>query len=217
MAYSQIDPARLDGDALTRWYLRSPADIEQERQAAAAQAYDNFFSINPTAPLTSDSGEQDGRNSATGFPDAQALAPAPVQEAWQGRQASSDDASDATAWATAYPIGDGIDPASATRVAANGWICGGCHGTGIAPPPPMASKPWATPWRPGPNLTPRKPAKPPPPQCAMQNMNDSRICSREPNTAWQSVCLQSASEREAHCLANNGEIGWPPLETHDRR
>ncbi len=34
MAYGQIDPARLDGDALTRWYLRSPADIEEERQAA---------------------------------------------------------------------------------------------------------------------------------------------------------------------------------------
>jgi hypothetical protein len=25
MAYGQIDPARLDGDALTRWYLRSHA------------------------------------------------------------------------------------------------------------------------------------------------------------------------------------------------
>jgi hypothetical protein len=33
MAYSQVDPARLQGDALTRWYLRSPADIEQEQQA----------------------------------------------------------------------------------------------------------------------------------------------------------------------------------------
>ena len=30
MAYGQIDPARLNGDALTQWYLRSPADIEEE-------------------------------------------------------------------------------------------------------------------------------------------------------------------------------------------
>lgn len=43
MAYGQIDPARLDGDALTNWYLRSPADIEAERQAAAAQRYGDFF------------------------------------------------------------------------------------------------------------------------------------------------------------------------------
>lgn len=216
MAYGQIDPARLDGDALTRWYLRSPADIEQERQASAAQAYDNFFSINPALSPTSDSGAQGG-NTPAGASDVQTPASTPAQDIWQGQPASSDDANNGTAWTAAYPVGDGIAPPTTTRVAANGWVCVGCHGTGIAPPPPMASKPWATPWRPGPNLTPRTPAKPPPPQCAMQSMNDSRICSREPNTAWQSVCLQSASEREAHCLANDGQIGWPPLETHDRR
>ena len=43
MAYGLIDPARLDGDALTRWYLRSPANIDQERQTAAAHRYDDFF------------------------------------------------------------------------------------------------------------------------------------------------------------------------------
>jgi len=43
MAYGQIDPARLEGDALTQWYLRSPDDIEQERQEAAAQRYRDFF------------------------------------------------------------------------------------------------------------------------------------------------------------------------------
>jgi hypothetical protein len=37
------DPASLEGDALTQWYLRSPADIEQERQAAAARRYQDFF------------------------------------------------------------------------------------------------------------------------------------------------------------------------------
>ena len=44
MANSQIDPARLSGDALSRWYLRSPADIEQERRAGSARRYDDFFS-----------------------------------------------------------------------------------------------------------------------------------------------------------------------------
>jgi hypothetical protein len=40
---SWIDPGRLQGDELTRWYLRSPAEIEQERQAAATRRYQDFF------------------------------------------------------------------------------------------------------------------------------------------------------------------------------
>ena len=43
MAVEQIDPGTLDGDALRRWYLRSPADIERERQDAAAQRYQDFI------------------------------------------------------------------------------------------------------------------------------------------------------------------------------
>ena len=61
MAFGQIDPARLDGDALRGWYLRTPADIEQERQQAAAQRYRDFFgSSDPDnldrGPATSSSG-----------------------------------------------------------------------------------------------------------------------------------------------------------------
>ena len=48
MAYSQIDPARLQGDALRRWYLRSPADIEQARQEAETQRYNAFFGVRPS-------------------------------------------------------------------------------------------------------------------------------------------------------------------------
>lgn len=43
MAVEQIDPGTLEGDALRRWYLRSPADIEQERQDAAVQRHQDFF------------------------------------------------------------------------------------------------------------------------------------------------------------------------------
>jgi hypothetical protein len=39
-----IDVGSLEGDALTRWYLRSPAEIEQEREDAAAKRYQDFFS-----------------------------------------------------------------------------------------------------------------------------------------------------------------------------
>lgn len=205
MTYGQVDPARLDGDALTRWYLRSPADIEQERQTAAARAYDDFFSSRP-APSN---GDQYG-NPAASTSDYQP--PAAGSD-----QVPSDNPRSAWEWGDASPDLAQFDPASATQVAANGWICAGCHGTGISPPPPTLSTPWATPWRPASNLAPRRPAKPAPPQCSMQNMNDSRICSREPNDAWKSVCLGSASEREAYCISHDGEIGWPPLETHDRR
>jgi hypothetical protein len=44
MAVGQIDPARLQGEALRRWYLRSPAEIEEERRLAASRAYEAFFS-----------------------------------------------------------------------------------------------------------------------------------------------------------------------------
>src|SRR4051812_25607009 len=40
---SWTDPASLQGDALAQWYLRSPADVERQRQAAAAQRYQDFF------------------------------------------------------------------------------------------------------------------------------------------------------------------------------
>jgi hypothetical protein len=39
-----IDVGNLEGDALTRWYLMSPAEIEQEREDAAAKRYQDFFS-----------------------------------------------------------------------------------------------------------------------------------------------------------------------------
>jgi len=35
MAESQVDPARLHGEELRRWYMRSPAEIEEEHQVAA--------------------------------------------------------------------------------------------------------------------------------------------------------------------------------------
>jgi len=73
MAYGQIDPARLNGDALTRWYLRSPADIEKERQADAARAYDDFFAGNPAPLRTSDGGIQDVETAVGGKAISQVL------------------------------------------------------------------------------------------------------------------------------------------------
>jgi hypothetical protein len=49
-----IDPSSLDGDALTQWYMRSPDEIEQARQKAYAQRYNDFF--NPSQPADPDPG-----------------------------------------------------------------------------------------------------------------------------------------------------------------
>lgn len=43
MADRPVDPSRLEGEALRRWYLRSPDDIERERQVAADRRYQAFF------------------------------------------------------------------------------------------------------------------------------------------------------------------------------
>ena len=49
MSEAWTDPGSLEGDALTQRYLRSPADIERERQAAAARRYQDFFYGGATA------------------------------------------------------------------------------------------------------------------------------------------------------------------------
>jgi hypothetical protein len=49
MPTRQVDPARLEGDALRRWYLRSPHELEQERQTLSDQRYRAFFGNNDAA------------------------------------------------------------------------------------------------------------------------------------------------------------------------
>jgi len=43
MPRSPVDPARLNGEALNRWYLRTPDDIEAERRSAEERRYEDFF------------------------------------------------------------------------------------------------------------------------------------------------------------------------------
>ena len=43
MADDETDPSLLSGEALTRWYRRSPSEIERERQARESERYDAFF------------------------------------------------------------------------------------------------------------------------------------------------------------------------------
>ncbi len=43
MPDTSIDPASLTGEALVKWFQRSPAEVEQERQTAAANRYQTSF------------------------------------------------------------------------------------------------------------------------------------------------------------------------------
>jgi len=38
-----VDPSHLSGEDLRQWYMRTPAEIERERQAFAVQRYQDFF------------------------------------------------------------------------------------------------------------------------------------------------------------------------------
>ena len=38
-----VDPSELEGDDLTSWYLRSPSDVEAEREAARQDQYNSFL------------------------------------------------------------------------------------------------------------------------------------------------------------------------------
>jgi hypothetical protein len=47
MPYGSVDPSPLEGDDLVRWYRRTPWEVEQERQAARLQQYNDFFGVKP--------------------------------------------------------------------------------------------------------------------------------------------------------------------------
>lgn len=42
MARRPIDPARLSGEALTQWYLRTPTEVARERNEAEAQRWQDY-------------------------------------------------------------------------------------------------------------------------------------------------------------------------------
>jgi hypothetical protein len=54
MPARQVDPARLEGEALTRWYRRSPQEIEQEREGLAKQRYEAYFGDPNSGAATED-------------------------------------------------------------------------------------------------------------------------------------------------------------------
>jgi hypothetical protein len=74
MPYNPVDPADLKGDELTNWYLRSPDEIEQQRQAAAQRRYDDFFGPGASPK----NGAQEETAGGDGAPNAAVRAPSPT-------------------------------------------------------------------------------------------------------------------------------------------
>ncbi len=197
MASGQIDPARLAGEALTRWYLRSPADIERERQAAAAQNYDDFFGGSDRT-----ANQQDRTSIEQSSSDL------------DGPQSAQDGV---RRWGLGGSLGDGVyRPAQGgvekSAVAANVGNCVGCH-QGLPPVPvPLPLVPL---FRGIPSFSSSGGAPDDRKQCEIQDRNDRRICGRQSFPQDKAICHASASVRWKNCL-RTGDIGDPPLDTVKR-
>lgn len=203
MAYGQIDPTRLRGEALRQWYLRSPAEIEDERRRAADRAYDNFFSRPDSESQTV---------GTAGAKSAALAAETPWQRAshnrWRAERVGTDSA-------VRRSVGL-ADP----RVPATPETCLTCHGRSPIPPPapwplgpvfgPIGTLPSL---RDIPGVVPSGSDGGNPKQCVVQYDNDSAICRQLPTEGARFRCWESAAEREAHCIKTKGEVGSPSLKT----
>ena len=220
MTYGQVDPARLQGDALRRWYLRTPAEIEGERAAAAERAYNTFFS-QPSSRAPSDFGNTARSATAPAQNDLGTLGTTPAAGLDQQYRAGDD-----------KPFSPGVEARdSYVQLAATSpgfwdyWSprgCANCHGYTPGTLPPVGGQ---SPFPPG--YSPRagggsgqggsRPERRDKKECDLQYDSDSQICGRLPSPRDVAICKGTASERYAHCLRPDGTIGFPRLETKGGR
>jgi len=231
MVYGKIDPARLEGDALTRWYLRSPADIEQERQAAAAQRYDSFFGGLRDGGQAGDKNDKRAAPSSGAYWNTADSNRGPA-DGWRVEPTPSSDTG------PPGPSGpyqsDSVNSRHfqlAAAAAPGIWDywgipgCANCHGYTPGTLPPVGGHfPLPPPYSPRSGGSDGSGGQPPssggrasggnnPPQCAIQYDNDSAICRRVPNSDVRRACWTSAAEREAYCIHSKGQVGSPSLIT----
>lgn len=221
MTFGHVDPARLQGEALRRWYLRTPNEIEAERATAAEEAHDSFFSqLNRTAVSN-----LDGTARTT-------IAPTPDKLRAAGNFASIGRNQE-------YRAGGGepLSPQPASRggpyvqMSAKSpgfwdyWSprgCANCHGHTPATLPPMGGH---SPFPPG--YSPRagrengpggsQPERRDKKECEQQLQSDTDICGRLPRRDDIAICRATASDRYAYCRRPDGTIGFPHLETRGGR
>jgi hypothetical protein len=125
----RIDPARLAGDALVQWYQRSPADLDQERQQAAARRYRDFFYQGAGDPDPEVGGEvpASGQDVDPGFGMPPPSSPEDADPGFAQGPASSGGslgiAANGQSIDATYPVtgfgGDAISAASVPRLAAS--------------------------------------------------------------------------------------------------
>src|SRR6185437_344982 len=217
MAFGQIDPARLDGDALRQWYLRSPADIEDERQQAASQAYDAFFGrSDPNA----DGGDQ-GSNGVSQTSAPEDLGLDLFQVGPNRFRTGSPSGSMATPDMASGPNDSGYQLAAAVASAPGHFPipgCVGCHGAqggdllpgnSPTPRPRILSPRDAGVGGHGGSEPDRRDKK----ECELQLDSDHRICGGLRYSQDVPICLATAMERYAYCRRPDGTIGHPHLET----
>jgi len=215
VAFSPVDPSRLQGEALNRWYLRSPDEIEQERQAAQAQKYDAFFARTEPAdsPTASPAPAYQDSSAATGD-----------GPTWEKNGTNHWRRWDQSGYglAAAPQSGQFQLAAMSQPAAAPGIVnCPTCHGR--VPPllpfpfPVLPGGPFLrdTPSTPsgGGSQPDRRDKK----ECEQQLESDTQICGRLPRRDDIAICRETASERYAHCRRSDGTIGFPRLETKGGR
>lgn len=217
MGFGQIDPARLNGDALTKWYLRSPAAVEEEKRQAASRAYEAFFSQleNPQAevgpePASIPASALDGPGDANAI--WRQIGPNRYRSERASEQISSVDTR-------------GVQLAAADFPACGRWPINGCFnchdtrtgdllpGSAPTPRPPTFSPRYGGGGGGGSTPQPRRDE---PTQCEIQERSDRGICGQQPTEPAKAVCNASATERRRHCDVT-GEIGEPDLYTARRK
>jgi hypothetical protein len=215
VAFSPVDPSSLQGEALNRWYLRSPDEIEQERQAAQAQKYDAFFGrtepVDP--PTTLPAPAYQGSSAAIGDDPTWA---ANGTNRWQGQ--------DQPAYGpTSDPQSRPLQLAAASQPAGAPGVlnCPTCHGRVLPPLPfPFPILPVGPFFRDTPS-TPSgggsQPDRRDKKECDQQYDSDSQICGRLRSPSDTAICRETASRRYAYCLRPDGTIGFPQLETKGGR
>jgi hypothetical protein len=217
MTFGQIDPARLQGEALGRWYRRTAGEIEAERVPSARQAYNAFFSRPNGSTALSNLGDGVTAPAYNELKTAASSAHVDLDRAHRSRfdesfppDAGAGDARVQVAMA-APAYWDHWSPRS----------CANCHGYtpdtlppigGQSPFPPHYSPRSGAPGRGG-----SQPDRGNKKECDLQYESDSQICGRLRVPSDVAVCRSTASERYAHCLKPNGTIGFPRLETNGRR
>lgn len=213
MAYGQIDPARLDGDALTRWYLRSPADIEQARQDAAAQSYEDFFGNLDR----SDDGSSSAANQRSAPEDDLRASPPPSEFDVPPRPPSPGAGSGEDSYLEDGVYRPGQNDGRSTPAADTVWNCPTCHGRLPLPPQIQPLQPLFRYFPPSSGSSSPQPGRDPYPQCEKQERADRGICAQQPTEPAKAVCNASATDRREWCETHQGEIGSPDLFTARRK